>query len=172
MEHCGVVDRKELENALACLCSPVHHLLEIIELTYSEVILAAEREHRDRRAGSSPCPSLEVHLEVCLNHELILLRKRREPSVLAALPSQRLERVLVCDHDLVCERLGHIEGKCPYREVRAVERNDLCPVLEGLAAACQREDLIRSERRCSHLDEHIGTLRSLLCLLGRSAEDG
>ena len=171
VEHCSVVDRKKLENALACRCSPVNHLLEIVELTYSEVILAAEREHRNRCTGTLPVSAAEANLEVSLYNELVLLRKRCEPSVLTVLPSYRSECLLVSDKYLVCEWLSHIESKRPYRELCSVERHHLVPVLERLAAAGESENLVRTEGWSSHLDECICTLRRLLCLLCRSAED-
>ena len=172
MEHCGVVDRKKLEDALACSCSPVHHLLEVIELTYSEVVLSAEREHRNRCTGTLPVTAAEAYLEICLHYYLILLRKSGEPSVIAVLPCYRSKCLLVCDEDLVCERLGHVESEGPIRIVRAVERHDLVPVLESLSASCECEHFVRTEGRNCNLNDGIGTLRSLLCLLCRSAEDG
>ena len=172
MEHCGVVDRKELEDALACSCSPVHHLLEIIELTHSEVVLCTEREHRNRSAGTLPITAAEAYLDICLNHDLILLRKCREPSVLAILPCYRSKRLLVGDEDLICERLCHVECEGPIWIVRAVERHDLVPLLESLSASCEGEHFIWTKSRSSHLNDGVGTLRSLLCLLCRSAEDG
>ena len=116
MEHCSIVDRKELKHALSGRCSPINHLLEIVELTYSEIVCAAEGEHRDRCAGASPVATAETYLKIGLDNELTLLSKVCEPSVVAVLPCDRSQSLLVGNEDLVCERLCHIEGKSPYRE--------------------------------------------------------
>ena len=101
MEHCGVVDRKELENALSCSGSPVDHLLEIIELTYTEIILGAEGEYRDSCAGALPVTSAELHLEVCLYDKFVSLRGNGKPSVVTVFPCYRRKGFLICNEKLV-----------------------------------------------------------------------
>ena len=57
MKHSCIIDRKELKNALTSLCRPVHHLLEVIEFTYAEVVLCSEREYWYSRTSTFPVPT-------------------------------------------------------------------------------------------------------------------
>ena len=51
--HRRVVDRQQLQHCLAGHRRPVGHLLQVIELAHAEAVVAAQREHRDRRARSA-----------------------------------------------------------------------------------------------------------------------
>ena len=101
MEHCGVVDRKELKNALSCCGGPIDHLLEVIELTYTEIILGAEGEYRDSCTGTFPVSSAELHLEVSLDNEFVSLRGNGKPSVVTVLPCYWSKGFLVGNEKLV-----------------------------------------------------------------------
>ena len=170
MEHCSVIDRKKLKDALTCSGSPVNHLLEVIELTCSEIILSTEREHRYRCTRSLPVTSAESYLSISLYRNLILFRNIEEPSVLTLLPCDRSKSLPVSYENLVREWLGNIEGKIPYREIRIIKRNDLSPFLECLAAARKSKYFVRAKGWSSHLKNDIRTFSrsSLGCL---SAED-
>ena len=50
--HRGIVDREQLEDALARAGRPVGHLLEVVELSDAEVLFAAQREDGDGGAGA------------------------------------------------------------------------------------------------------------------------
>ena len=62
--HRGVVDRQELDDALACERGPVNQFLEILELAHAEACLAAEGEHRDGSAGPAPRNGLELRDDI------------------------------------------------------------------------------------------------------------
>ena len=171
MEHCGVIDRKELEEALAGRSSPVHHFLKIVEFTHSEIISTAECEYRDGGTRSLPVTAAETYLEVSLHHKGLLGRNLSEPSVFAVFPSYRSKCLFISYKKLILKHFCHVERKGPYREIDSLERNNLSPVLECLAAACDREHLIRAKGRSSYLKKDIGTFGSLLCLLCLAAED-
>ena len=161
MEHGSIIDRKKLKNALTCRSRPVYHLLEVVELTYSKVILSTEGEDRNCSTCSLPVTAAETYLQISLYCKLILIRHIEEPSVISILPCNRIESLSICDENLIRERLRHIKGKIPYRELALVERNNLCPLLERLATSCKCKNLVRTERRCCNLDKYICILDNL-----------
>ena len=60
--YVGVVDWQHLQHALTGLCHPVHHLLQVAEVAYSETLVAPEREYRYHRAGHSAVGYREISL--------------------------------------------------------------------------------------------------------------
>lgn len=49
----GVVDRKELDDALSGGGCPIDERMKVLEFAYSEVVACAKREDRNRSAGAS-----------------------------------------------------------------------------------------------------------------------
>ena len=99
--HRRIIDRQELDYALTGLYSPIHHFLQVIELAYSEVIFRPQREYRDCGTCSLPFPAVEMRLDRCLDGETTIRYGNIELPVVAVLPCNRPEGILICYYQFI-----------------------------------------------------------------------
>ena len=134
MGHRGVVDRKELDDALPGRHGPVHQFLYIVELTYAETVFRAEREHRDGHAGTPPGAGKKLRVDVGHHHVAASCGNFTEEMVRALFPDKGTAGFRVHDDELVFEGLLHVQGDAPVREAAVIQQMELLPVAERAAA--------------------------------------
>ena len=102
-----------MQKALSGLCSPVNEQFEILELPYSETVLAPEGEHRNRSSGTAPRSPAEHRIQVTDHYAGVLRRNFGEEMVRAGFPTDREPGLGIEDDELILERFLDIEENRP-----------------------------------------------------------
>ena len=160
MGHRGVVDRKELDDALPGRHGPVHQLLDIMELTHAEAVLRTEREHRDGHAGSPPGTGEELRVDVGHHHMAAGRGNFTEEMVRTLFPDKGTAGFRVHDDELVFEGVLHIQVQLPVREAAVVQEMEFLPVAEGFPAARQGDGFPGTHLGDGHAESHVPLHRS------------
>ena len=96
---CGrrVIDRQNLEYALAHASHPVYHLLQVAEVAHSETRCRAEREHRHERSGTFQVVAAEISLCKVIDNDLAVGHVHQLNSAVVARFPAHLSAVAVAD---------------------------------------------------------------------------
>ena len=121
MTERGIVDRQRLDHLLAGSCSPVCHLLEILELTDTETFFRTQREDRNSHTRTFPTRLRAAETTVVLIDHTTLL-DTPDLAVLTPLGIHNSTALEVVHHVFVLhDVLAFDHDVCaPYGEVRIV----------------------------------------------------
>jgi len=89
--------RKQLDDMLTRRHRPIDHLLQVRELSRTEVVFAPQGKDRNGGARTAPAPSLEIRNVGCEDPRPRWRRGTCEDPVLPLLPAQRSERFPIDD---------------------------------------------------------------------------
>ena len=156
--HGGVVDREQLDYALAGFYGPVHQVLDVVELPYAKAVLTAQREHRDGHAGSAPGIGVEMGIPVRYHHQGILGRYLCEKMVGAFFPVKDFLALGIYNNQLVFNGFLHIQGNGPPGEKVVLHEQHFVPVAQFVPAANQGQGLMGAHPGHCHLDAQIAFL--------------
>ncbi len=174
--HGGVVDGKNLQHLLTGLHAPVHHFLDIKEISDTEIIFSPYSEHGDSRAGTFPL-FFRIGKAGAVDYYLLGLdfADHSENAVVHRLPTFHFA-VARQNKEFIFETLrNRVEREVhfPYREPGVVHPDGPggIPVAEISSFASYRENLIRLNHRSLYPDVERGRQRGQWCILMSAASE-
>ena len=151
----GIVDRQQLDDALAGFDGPVHQEFDVVELPHAEALFRTEGEYRHRHAGAAPRFRGEPGVQVCDNNLRILRRNLGEEMVGAFLPVLDGEGVRIYDDEFVFDGFPDIHGDEPPGEKIVLQQMDAVPVSQFIPAAHQCHGLPAADFGDGHLQAQV-----------------
>ena len=159
VRHGGVVDGKNLHEALARGGSPVNHLLEVVEIAHAEIVVAAQGEYGDSHTGTLPVEGI-AHTQAGKHRGLANGRIDAHRAVVAMLPCHHIARGTVEHHKLEFAGGGDVasvnEG-APLRIARIAHAHGLrrVPCAQRGRRAGYRQHLAGSHHRRLGLKKYL-----------------
>ena len=153
--HRRIVYRKQLDDMLPRRHRPIDHLLQVRELSRTEVVFAPQGKDRNGGARTAPAPSLEIRNVGCEDPRPRWRRGTCEAPVLPLLPAQRSERFPIDDQVFIEERTVDAQRESPVWKRRVVQRNGLRPRPEFGNIARDGECLIGTDVGEGRANEEI-----------------
>ena len=171
--HRRIIDRQNLNDRLPRSSGPIHHLLQIIELTHTKALLRTQREDRNRYTGTTPRGQVKLRTQRVDHRDPLAENRLMEVVILPLLPSDHLARSCIDNHKFEAERAIEARGldrSTPHRSRSIAHHHTTShvPVAQHLLIAHQHYLLRRTHHRYFGTNHHL-TGSSNLALLALRA---
>ena len=153
--HGGVVHRQELHECLSCGHSPVDEFEQVVEIAYAEIVVAAEREHGNGGAGTSPQGHVVDESHSCQHCGGGRIGLHVDAAVVASFPGNEFSAGGIEHHEFELRShrsFAHRHVDFPHRIFGAI--HTACPAgipqAKTFGGAAEGENLAWCEHRSRH----------------------